>query len=273
MRDKINQVLDEIQRQHQVKILYAAESGSRAWGFASTDSDYDVRFIYVHRPEWYLRLQKQRDVIELPVTPVLDVNGWDIQKMLRLLYRSNPTLFEWASSPEVYDTTPYFESIRPVIEGYFQAKPGLYHYLSMAKKNYREYLKGDIVRGKKYFYVLRPILACRWILDHNCPPPMLFEHLLEDQLPREKTGNETEVRKAIDELLLWKRDAVESGQVRRISVLNRFIEEQIPLLEERIAALPSRRDCASVGRNGETQDCEDRWERLNGLFLRALREV
>lgn len=53
----------------------------------------------------------------------------------------------------------------------------------MADGNYREYLKGEMVRAKKYFYVLRPILACRWILDKGTPPPMLFAELMEAELP------------------------------------------------------------------------------------------
>jgi len=229
MMTTIYEQLREIETTHGVKILYAAESGSRAWGFDSLDSDYDVRFIYIHDRDWYLRLDRSSDVIELPVDSVMDVNGWDLQKMLRLLYVSNPTLFEWCSSPVVYSTTEYFESLRPVIETYFQAKPGLYHYLGMAKKNYREYLKGDFVRGKKYFYVLRPILACRWILEHNCPPPMEFERLMEDQLPKALVAS-------VEELLAWKRRSPEVGEIPKIKVLNRFIEEELDVLKVRIDA-------------------------------------
>lgn len=148
-------------------------------GGASPDSDYDVRFIYLRPLEYYLRLDKTRDVIE-----------W-------LLHASNATLFEWNRSPIVYKTTPEWKKISAVIEHFFQEKAGLYHYLSMAKKNYREYLKGDRVRVKKYFYVLRPVLACRWILDKQTPP-MLFSELANAFL-------DGKVASAVNELLRLKR--------------------------------------------------------------------
>lgn len=177
--------LQKIEKTENVRILLAVESGSRAWGCASPDSDYDVRFIYVRNEQDYLRLEKVRDVIELPVDNVLDINGWDLQKTLRLLYKSNPTLFEWFSSPIVYMETEFADEFRRMMLEYFSGKRSLYHYINMAERNYREYLKGDMVKAKKYFYVLRPVLACRWILDQGTPPPMLFTELMDAQLPRE----------------------------------------------------------------------------------------
>ena len=178
MREKIQEQLRRIEESENIKILLAVESGSRAWGFASPDSDYDVRFVYIRRPEDYLRLDAVRDVIELPIDDVLDINGWDLQKTLRLLYKSNPTLFEWFSSPIVYQKTEFADKFRELMMHYFSSKKTLYHYISMAEGNYREYLQGEIVRAKKYFYVLRPVLACRWILDRGTPPPMLFSELI-----------------------------------------------------------------------------------------------
>ncbi len=105
MRKKIKEQLRRIEDAENIKILLAVESGSRAWGFASPDSDYDVRFVYIRSLEDYLRLDATRDVIELPIDDVLDINGWDLQKTLRLLHKSNPTLFEWFSSPIVYKKT------------------------------------------------------------------------------------------------------------------------------------------------------------------------
>ena len=119
MEKLIYKKLQEIEQQENVKILLAVESGSRAWGFASPDSDYDVRFIYVRPKEEYLRLDKVRDVIELPIDNILDINGWDIQKTLRLLYKSNPTLFEWFSSPIVYLETAFADEFRKIMTEYF----------------------------------------------------------------------------------------------------------------------------------------------------------
>lgn len=132
MCETIIRKLHEIEKTENVRILLAVESGSRAWGFASPDSDYDVRFIYVRPKEDYLRLEKIRDVIELPLDDVLDINGWDLQKALRLLYKSNPTLFEWAASPIVYMETEFAGQFRNVMNTYFSTKKSLYHYISMA---------------------------------------------------------------------------------------------------------------------------------------------
>lgn len=249
MQEVILQKLQEIEAAEGVSILHAVESGSRAWGFPSPDSDYDVRFFYVRPTEYYLRLEKTRDVIECPIDEVLDVNGWDLIKTLRLLHTSNPTLFEWSQSPIVYRTTELFQSFLPTIWAYFSAKSGLWHYLSMAEGNYREYLKGERVKAKKYFYVLRPILACRWILERGTPPPMLFADLVEAQL-------EPELRPVVEELLRIKMDTPEIGLIPRIDVLNSFIEENLPVLRIRVEALP--------------QEPKRDWEPLNRMFLSAL---
>ena len=134
MKELIDKKLNEIEKRENIKILHCVESGSRAWGFASPDSDYDVRFIYVRPKEFYLRLDKTRDVIEWQLDETLDINGWDIQKALQLLYKSNPTLFEWNSSPIVYRTTKEWGKIASVIDRYFVAKSGLYHYLTGASQ-------------------------------------------------------------------------------------------------------------------------------------------
>ena len=151
MEKQIRGKLREIEETENVRILLAVESGSRAWGFASPDSDYDVRFIYVRPKNDYLRLETIRDVIELPIDDVLDINGWDLQKTLRLLYKSNPTLFEWFSSPIVYAQTEFADKFRKIMNEYFSTKRGIYHYINMAAGNYREYLKRDMVKAKKYF--------------------------------------------------------------------------------------------------------------------------
>ncbi|MFA6736608.1 MAG: nucleotidyltransferase domain-containing protein [Saccharofermentanales bacterium] len=212
MEEIIKAKLNEIEEREGVRIIHAVESGSRAWGFASPDSDYDVRFIYVRPKEFYLRLEKTRDVMECLLDETLDINGWDLQKALRLLQTSNPTLFEWNNSPIIYKTTANWKKIQTEINGFFTAKSGLYHYLSTATSNYREYLKTDMVKLKKYFYVLRPLLACKWILDKRCPPPMLFSDLVEAEL-------EADMKPIIDDLLIQKMNTPEMGNAPRIDVL------------------------------------------------------
>ncbi len=165
MKAIIKEKIREIEEKENIIILYCIESGSRAWGFASPDSDYDVRFIYIRPKEYYLKLEKTSDVIEWQLDDVLDINGWNLQKMLRLLHSSNPTVFEWRNSPIIYHQSDKWETIAKTIDNYFEPKASLYHYLSMAKKHYNLYFKGKEVRYKKYFYVLRPLFACKWILE------------------------------------------------------------------------------------------------------------
>jgi len=245
----ISDQLAELEKKEGVCILHAVESGSRAWGFASPDSDFDVRFIYVRRLEDYLKLETTRDVIEWRQDDVLDINGWDLQKALRLLRNSNPTLFEWNNSPIVYRTTSKWAAISKEINDYFLKRAGLHHYLNTAKSNYRTYLKGETVRLKKYFYVLRPLLACRWILDKSCPPPMLFSDLMEAEC-------EPEIRPVIDDLLELKAVSSEVGTGKRNDILNAYIDSTFASVKEAINALPP-----------DNKAC---WERLNALFLEVL---
>ena len=249
MREKIQEQLRRIEEAENIKILLAVESGSRAWGFASPDSDYDVRFIYIRRLEDYLRLDAIRDVIELPINDVLDINGWDLQKTLRLLHKSNPTLFEWFSSPIVYQETEFADKFRDLMMHYFSSKKTLYHYISMAEGNYREYLKGDLVRAKKYFYVLRPVLACQWILDRGTPPPMLFSELLKAELP-------VELIDVVNQLLELKMNSPEVKLIKKISEINEYLDESIPRIKRAVRLLE----------DSLTPD----WNELNQLFLQSL---
>lgn len=179
IRARVLSELADIERRHDVRVLFACESGSRGWGFASPDSDYDVRFVYVHRPVWYLSVEPQRDVIEVPISDELDVGGWELRKALQLMHRSNPTLLEWLASPIVYREDPdAARRMRTLAPTFFGAQ-GRWHYLSMAAKNFRGYLQGETVRLKKYLYVLRPLLAAQWIDAGRGMPPMRFADLAD----------------------------------------------------------------------------------------------
>lgn len=248
-RDVILAKLKEIEERENVRIIHAAESGSRAWGFAAPNADYDVRFIYVRPKEYYLRLDKTRDVIEWQLDELFDINGWDIQKALRLLYKSNPALFEWNSSPIVYRTTEEWAAVQKIIDKYFLLKSGLYHYLSTARGNYREYLKTDMVKLKKYLYVIRPILACKWILNRKCPPPVLFADLIDSEL-------EEEMRPVVDYLLEQKINSPEKSLIKRIDKLNNYIDVNIASLKDIVDAMP-----------GETKPD---WKTLNELFVKII---
>ncbi len=164
VKARIMEELTAIEQKHDVKVLFACESGSRGWGFASPDSDYDVRFLYVHRLEWYLRVEAPRDVIELPINDELDIGGWELRKALQLMRKSNPTLLEWLDSPIVYRQDEVAtQRLRELAHTFFLPQRGRHHYLSMAKKNFRGYLQDETVRFKKYLYGLRPLVAVvRW---------------------------------------------------------------------------------------------------------------
>ena len=251
LKEVIIEKLKELERTENIRILHAVESGSRAWGFPSPDSDYDVRFIYVREPEFYLKLEKTRDVIELPINDMLDMNGWDLNKTLRLLYSSNPTLFEWMSSPIVYRQTEFIDQIRPIIDDYFSCKSGLYHYLHMAGSNYREYLRGDMVRAKKYFYVLRPILACKWILHKHSRPPMLFSDLMNEEM-------EENLKSAVERLLDIKMNTPEVKEIPRVEEINDYLDRSLEEIKKEIALL-------------ETEHQAD-WAPLNDLFIKTVFE-
>lgn len=146
MRDVILGELEKIEREHDVKIIMACESGSRAWGFPSQDSDYDVRFIYVNRPEWYLSIGERRDVIEVPVNGLLDINGWDIRKSLRLMRKSNVALSEWMVSPIRYRILQrHYDRLRKLSEIAFMPESACHHYLSMARASIAKYGTDDRV--------------------------------------------------------------------------------------------------------------------------------
>ncbi|MNB71992.1 putative nucleotidyltransferase [compost metagenome] len=227
----INQVILEelrsIEEEEGVRILYACESGSRAWGFPSKDSDYDVRFIYIRPVDWYLSIFDKRDVIERPISERLDINGWDLRKALNLFRKSNPPLLEWLQSPLVYKENRLItEQIREISPLTFSPKSCIHHYLHMAKGNYRDYLQGDQVKIKKYFYVLRPILACEWIEKYDAMPPIEFDRLVEDLVPAESS-----LRTVIDGLLFRKRAGDEMDFEARINPINDFLEERIAYYE------------------------------------------
>ncbi|WP_042199585.1 nucleotidyltransferase domain-containing protein [Paenibacillus camerounensis] len=220
--------LRAIEAEENVRILYACESGSRAWGFPSKDSDYDVRFLYIRRPEAYLSIFEPRDVIERPISNLLDINGWDLKKALLLFRKSNPPLLEWLQSGIRYEEKySVAESLRRISPLGFSPKSGIYHYLNMAKGNYRTYLQGSEVKIKKYFYVLRPLLACSWIEQFNEVPPLEFSMLVETLIP-----GGTPLREAVNQLLTRKMSGEELSIEPRIEVINNYLEQLIAYFEK-----------------------------------------
>ncbi len=223
IRSAVDAELNRIEADHDVKIIFAIESGSRAWGFPSPDSDYDVRFVYAHKLDWYLTIEPGRDVIERPISDELDISGWNIKKALGLLLKPNPVMFEWLSSPIRYRWM--VAECEKLIS--FSMKPAhctacLYHYLNLGLRQFDLHLGRDKeIRLKKYFYVLRPALAIRWMrLRPNEIPPMNVQALVYglDINPA--------VVEIIGELIERKAKLNETENFKRIPELDQLIQEE-----------------------------------------------
>ncbi len=216
-RSHIAARIAEVAASEGVQVLYAAESGSRAWGFASPDSDYDVRFIYAHPRAWYLSLAEQRDVIERPLDEQLvDLAGWDVRKALRLLLKSNPAFYEWLVSPIVYrDDGGFAAAARDLFVRHASPSVVARHYHSIARGQWRsEIADTEQPKLKKYFYVIRPLLSLQWVVREGRLPPMGLDALLEHcTMP-------IDVRAAVSELLHAKRETPELGRGKRIAVID-----------------------------------------------------
>lgn len=231
----IQNKLAQIETEENVTIFYACESGSRAWGFPSADSDYDIRFLFVHPTEWYLSVDEKRDVIERPLTPEnFDIGGWDIRKALRLFRKSNPPLLEWLDSPIIYkEQTDVAQRMRTLAQTWYSPLACIHHYLHMAEGNFREYLKSERVRTKKYFYVLRPLLAIQWLEKGYGVAPTSFGTLVERMV------TDPALLGAIQTLIEQKRQGVELDDGPRIPVISTFIESELARLEQGISAPPN----------------------------------
>ncbi|MBI4546365.1 MAG: nucleotidyltransferase domain-containing protein [Ignavibacteriae bacterium] len=255
VQELINSRLDTIEQQEGVAILLAVESGSRAWGFPSKDSDFDVRFLYCRRPEFYLsiNLDNQSDVIERPIEDSIDLSGWDIRKALTLFRKSNPPLLEWLQCPIIYrERSSFATELRKFLPDFYSPTASFFHYKHMAEGNFRDYLHGDIVWRKKYLYVLRPLLATRWIRQGYGPVPIEFTRVVSATVPMGP------LREAIDQFIEDKRAGNELDRGPRIPLLSDFIEKEIRSLADETPSTQSKG--ASV-------------EILNGLFRSVLIEL
>lgn len=219
MEKQIQEQLNKLEAQHDIRILFACESGSRAWGFASPDSDYDVRFAYVHRRDWYLGIDRGADFIEGTQDAVLDIRGVELRRLLQLFRTSNVSVYEWLQSPIWYRKEEAFvEKLWALADSYFSSKTGMHHYLGLTRNTVDNYLQGGEVKLKKYFYALRPVLAAAWIKEYNNCPPMEFG-------PLRAMISGAVVQERIEALVAQKRRVEESFRVAPDRVLNRFIGE------------------------------------------------
>ena len=227
MTERIQAELRRLEEEQDLRVLYACESGSRAWGFASLDSDWDVRFLYVRPRDWYLTIREGRDVVEAMLPDDLDLAGWDLRKTLGLLLKSNPSLIEWLASPIVYTQDETFMAeFRALAADYMSTERSFRHYLHMAQGNWRAYLQGEDVPRKKYLYVLRPVFACRWIEAGLGVTPMEFDWL------RAGVPAPVEVADEIERLLVEKREGNELGVGPRLNAIHEFLGTELKRFEK-----------------------------------------
>ena len=206
--ETIKNILTEIESKHKIKILYACETGSRAWGFPSPDSDYDIRFIYMHERDWYLSLSQRKDTIEV-MDGDLDITGWDLRKCLILLKKSNAPLIERFQSPiEYYAIDGFKNDFRNLIENYYSPTAVFFHHYSLAQKFWEELKDKREVKLKNYFYLIRSLLSCNWIVKDKTVLPMDIEGLMRliDTGRRDEIKDLIKLKERVDEKYLFKKD-------------------------------------------------------------------
>ncbi len=253
MNDVILEKLNNIENEHKIKIIYSIESGSRGWGFPSMDSDYDVRFVYVKSKYYYLSIDEKPDFIEYPIDHVLDINGWDIKKILLHIKKSNPSILEWFSSPIVYlDKYNFKNSINDVICEYFLKTNAMYHYFHLSFKKFQDNLRSDEIKIKTIFYILRPIFCLMCIEKNNSMPPMEFKKLVDT------SDVSDDIKDDIYYLLTVKSKSNEGFFVNKSPVLWKFIKEKINYYENYL-------------KNME-KDTITSYDKLNEIFIRILEE-
>ena len=240
--------LREIEEECGVRVLYAAEAGSRACGTNSEASDFDVRFIYIRSRAEYLRLDQTRDVMDFPIEDGWDMFGWDLTKTLQLLHSSNTQIFDWFHSGVVYLDDGFSRRFRPVLDTYFSPKTAAYHYLNQAEQKFKKVQKTDTPKVKRYLYALQYLVAARWVLDHQAPAPVDFK-TLNALLP-------DEIRCRAEELLVQKTSRPDLPRTDRDSALESWLEAENMDVRRRIGQLP--------------KETTREWDLLNRFFLEEL---
>lgn len=236
MDNIIKQKIADIEQKFSVKVILAVESGCRAWGFPSLNSDYDVKFIYVNKPDWYISIDQKQETIELPISNYIDMNGWDILKSFKLLSRYDPSLQEWISSPIVYKSSQdEVDTIKRLAKTSFMPESSFNHYLSMAKTKLEYIVDKENIRIKNYMYAIRAIFCCQYILAYTSQPPMKISQLLK-HLDSEPLKNE--IAKLID----IKFENPEKFEIPRVPLIEAFLSEKLSSLSNNTISNPKKTD-------------------------------
>lgn len=233
MHPVILEELHKLENENEVNILYACESGSRAWGFPSPDSDYDVRFVYSQSIQKYLSIFDRRDAIDLFLAEDLDFIGWDIRKFLRLFWKSNASPFEWMQSEIIYQQkTAFIDELKKLAPDYFSPRTAMQHYLGLTGHTFKGYLQNKRVNIKKYFYALRPLLAALWIKSTHSIPPIELQKLLP------VIAQDQELHEQILRLLAKKTEVEEKDNIDAVPYLQQFIARELENCEQYAQTLP-----------------------------------
>ena len=230
IEEKVKAHLNEIEQQHEVTIIHAIESGSRSWGFSSPDSDYDVRFIYVHKKDWYLQVFPERDVIEVPISDELDIAGWDLKKAMYLAAKGNVVVHEWLNTPIVYQSHPLlYPELKSIIDQSFNPQSAYHHYRSMAKRAWLDIQEQKEVKLKRFFYFMRALLSAQWIIQNNSMPSVEFEYLLANTgFNNDYVGNIYELIKLKSTMMESERMVIDEGLMAYVGNLFEELSNEFP---------------------------------------------
>lgn len=216
------------------KLLFAVESGSRCWGFPSRDSDYDVRFVYACKPKSYMSLTRSHDTCEWVLTDELDIVGWDIAKIMRLLSKSNPSAIEWLRSPVRYAWSDVADELHSLSEKCFDPKTEAAAYAGMAYAHDARYIRAKKATAKRYLYAVRAVLAARWCIKRKKPAPMLFEDLKNEML-------EPEIMPTVDGLVVDKMVGIEKQHMDNDHLLDAWLLKNEHMLNESISRMKKKK--------------------------------
>lgn len=244
----VPQKLKEMGKEYGIRVLYAVESGSRAWGTHTESSDYDVRFIYIRPKEDYLRLDPVRDVLEFPIEDGWDMAGWDLMKMLRLLYSANSQIYEWFASPVVYMDDGFSRRIRPLLEAYFSVQTSVRHYLHQSEGKWKQQKRAELTKVKHYLYGFQHLASARWILEHRAPAPVSYQEVIK-WLPEDARRRAQEVLELKSRQPLIPHDAW----------MDAWLAEERERIGQQVGQLPKAP--------------ERSWDMLNKFFLAELERV
>ncbi len=236
IEDKIRAKLSALESEAGFRILFACESGSRAWGFASADSDYDVRFVFAWTPDRYLAVSPYAETIDKGIDEdAIDLSGWELRKALGLFRKSNGALCEWLRSPIIYrEEAPLMDEWRRLLDEEFAPKANAIHYLGLCRKMWFRIREEETVTAKRYLYALRALLSARFVIERGRPAPVPFEEL------RASLETPADVAVAVARMIAEKSGGAEADGIVRKTVVETYLESELERLNELADTLPDR---------------------------------